>query len=393
MSSPAARLGFAVVCDADNRVCEVLESRAPLPVGVGGAFVDAFDFSSRAKALRLLETVRSQDVAYGWEANIATAEGPRLLRLNAARAGDRVLVVAGEKQAEANDAFAALVTHAGASVPGGRLPAQETLSLYEQLTEVNNRLTSAQRDLHKKNEELRRMLADRARIAAMAVHDLRTPLQVVLQSALLLDRALATPPDSRESRSLAAIRRNAERMVALANDLLHAYAKDIDQLPLSMQPLDLVALARANVEASQAVADLKGVKLAFDCKSAVPRIRGDPHRLEQVLDNLVHNAIKFSPPQATVRVGVEPVGREVVLSVQNEGADLSDDELAALVSGEGAVLRRPGTSGEKGFGLGLSIVRSIAARHGAALRGSAAADGTVTFDLRFPVPPDSRPEA
>jgi signal transduction histidine kinase len=284
-----------------------------------------------------------------------------LLQFCGASVAEGILIVAAESQPYANALFGRLLqdTDFGPSVTEAH-STHDTLKLYEQLAGLNNQLLSMQRELEKKNAELTRLLEDRARIAAMAAHDLRTPLQVIATGTEALEAMLGGQVPC--ANIIAMIRRNAHAMEALIKDLLSAYRADIGMLELSMQPLDLEALVRTNAQNNRAVAAQKNIALTFSSSGDIPGVLGDRLRLDQVLNNLVHNAIKFSPPGTTVGVGVSGAESEASFSVEDQGVGLSVEQLDGLLRGTVGA-SPPGTQTEAGFGLGFAIIRSIVERH------------------------------
>src|SRR5581483_2726859 len=123
-------------------------------------FTDIFHPGSRARARSLLADARAGRAAFARTLNVCDGYRIRRMRFNAAKTGEHVLVVGADAQEAADAAFEW-------SLKSARPPPEDAGALYDRLSEVNNRLVTAQRDLAKQNGELTRLLADRARIAAM----------------------------------------------------------------------------------------------------------------------------------------------------------------------------------------------------------------------------------
>jgi signal transduction histidine kinase len=253
----------------------------------------------------------------------------------------------------------------------------------QQVSELNDRLVTAQGALEKTNAELKRAGADRAKLAAVAAHDMRTPLSVVMLCAEALMKLLPPPSGSDAAGLTAAISKNARRMRALIDDLMHAYAEDIYAPELALQPMSLEDLARSNTETNRVLAAQKQILLQLRSSGAIPPVLGDPARLEQVLDNLIHNAIKFSPRGSTIRVDVFSEATHAGIAVKDQGVGLDRIQLEALLTGS-PLLHQVGTESEPGFGLGFAIIRAIVDKHGGTISGASVPGNGTTFSIRLP---------
>lgn len=393
MSSRAARpdgktrqpLALALLCDEAFHVSRVLHESPRLPVAHGDKLLSLFDPGSLQKALRLMQALREEPFSSGWELLVAAGERAVSLRFLGARVPGGLLIAGAEDAAAAQAIFEREMAALGLEPPAQN-EATDAAELYEQFSALNNQLVDMQRELGRKNAELARLIEERGKISAMAAHDLRSPLQVVINCAQLLQPVVSATANEQAAAQVAMIQRNAEKMLSMVGDLLVAYRLDIGALELALQPLELEALVRINAENNRAVARRKDIDLVFRVEGSIPRVMGDPVRLDQLLDNLVHNAIKFSSRGSRIRMGLASAGSEVVIRVCDEGIGMRADVLDALLGGAHAAPRR-GTQAEPGFGLGLSIVRAIVEKHGGALEGhSNPGDGT-TFLVRLPAMP------
>jgi two-component system, OmpR family, sensor kinase len=376
-----ASRSIALVCDAANRVRSVLHNPAGLPATPGDRLIELFAPGSRNKALRLLQSIRDRQAAFGWELDVRGRGEVMVLHFCGASMREGILIVGAGSQPYTNALFSRLLQGIETSPPREEvLSTQDTLKLYEQLAGLNNQLLSMQRELEKKNAELTRLLEDRARLAAIAAHDLRTPLQVIETAAAALEQMAG----GQGAWAIDAIRRNAHAMDIMVQDLLCAYQPDIGMLVLSVQPIDLEALVHLNVQNNRAVAAQKNITLTFSSNGAVHPVLGDPLRLDQVLNNLVHNAIKFSQPGTTIGIGVFGTESDASFSVEDEGVGLSKEQLDSLLHcGVGA--SQPGTRAEAGFGLGFFIIRSIVERHHGTIEAQSLPGKGTRFSVRLPV--------
>jgi signal transduction histidine kinase len=196
---------------------------------------------------------------------------------------------------------------------------------------------------------------------AAASHELRTPLTSITGFLEMLgDEEGALSPSGRTY--LSAIRRGTARLERIVEDLLLVAQIEADRLELDHAPLDLAELAAATVEAARPAAAEQGIELRLDVAKTV-RLEADAARLRQVLDNLVSNALKFTPSGGAVALSASNGGDRVRLEVVDTGVGVPQEEIGQLFSRfyrASSATRRaiPGT------GLGLVIARAIVEGHG-----------------------------
>jgi signal transduction histidine kinase len=256
---------------------------------------------------------------------------------------------------------------------------------YDDLTRLNNELATAQRELAKKNAELARLNEQKNQFLGIAAHDLRNPLGVIeIYSHFLLEGTPGLCPE--QAGFVRKIRSSSEYMVRLIDNLLD-YAKiEAGRLELDLERIDLAALVARNVELNRLLAAPKGTAIHLDLGSERMELMADAAKLEQVLNNLIGNAVKFSPPGSAVAVAVRVAAEDggFGISVADQGPGIPSEELADLFRPfrRGSVRA---TGGEKRTGLGLAIVKNIVAGHGGEIRvESEEGKGTV---FRVALPP------
>ena len=248
----------------------------------------------------------------------------------------------------------------------------------------------AQAQLAAQNERL--IEADRLKdeFVALISHDLRTPLtSIVGYVELATDDGLETPLDDERRSYLEVVSRSSERLLRLVDDLLFIARLQAGRLVLEPAALDLCTLAAQSVEEARPRAEAKGVAISF-LGSGDVMIEVDKGRIFQLLDNLISNAIKFTPKGGRVDVRVVQKLDGAVLEVSDTGIGLAPGE-AELVfdrffrSSQAAAQQTPGT------GLGLFIARAITEAHGGLISATAReAEGT-TFRIELPSEPPPQP--
>ena len=226
--------------------------------------------------------------------------------------------------------------------------------------------------------------ADRAKdeFLAMLAHELRNPLAPLTNALKLLERD--APLAASHRRALAIAQRQTAQLTRLVDDLLEVSRITRGKIELRCEPT-LVAAAVYNAAESVAGAiEARGQRLHVALPSATGRIRADPARLAQVLENLLTNASKYTPDGGTIRVEVEEDAHAVVIRVADDGIGIEPDKLAQvfeLFAQIDATLDRA----QGGLGIGLALVRRLVALHGGSVTAESAGRGRgATFTVRLP---------
>jgi signal transduction histidine kinase len=209
-------------------------------------------------------------------------------------------------------------------------------------------------------ESLRRQRTSQLGFLAAVAHDLRNPLGAMRLSTEMLLQKAGLPPEPLLRDSLALINRQIERLVRLANDLLDATSIEAGELTLAPRTCDLAAMARDVIELYAGTSS--GHELRLSVPAEPIAIVCDPTRVAQMLENLVTNAIKYSPAGGVVDVTLAAIAEEVVISVADTGPGIESGMFEAIFE----PFRRVSPSRDvlPGVGLGLSICRRIAVAHG-----------------------------
>ena len=198
----------------------------------------------------------------------------------------------------------------------------------------------------------------------MAAHDLRNPLAVVTTcSDFLLSPESASLSAKMRTDFLRRIKTNGEFMFKLIDDLLDVTKIESGKLDLKLEQGDLSQLTEASVAFNRMLADKKGIRLNFVPERGLPELRFDRVKIEQVLNNLISNALKFSAPGAQVTIRTSQTNGSVVVSVADQGQGIPAEELDKLFKPFSRTSVRS-TAGEKSTGLGLAISRKIIDGHG-----------------------------
>jgi two-component system CheB/CheR fusion protein len=213
-------------------------------------------------------------------------------------------------------------------------------------------------------------------------HELRTPLNAMLGWARIASSDGRDP--SMVRRAVETIERNAKAQAQLVEDLLDVSSIITGKMHVSVEPVDLTNIIAAAVDSVRPAADAKGVALVLDLDPAAGETRGDARRLQQIVWNVVSNAVKFTPGGGEVRVGLSRGPSHVEISVRDTGRGIPAEFLPFVFDRfrqyDGSTTRTYG-----GLGLGLSIVRHLVELHGGTVRAeSAGPDHGSTFVVSLP---------
>ncbi|GBE21126.1 MAG TPA: GAF domain-containing protein [Actinobacteria bacterium] len=233
--------------------------------------------------------------------------------------------------------------------------------------------------IEKQNGELARLNETKDRFLGVAAHDLRNPASIVLMAAEYL---AACSLEEEQHVFVEDIAQQARYMLELINDLLDVSQIESGALELHRQEVDLCEFLDLQVERHRKLAKNKGTTIEFT-PTAGGLVQADPARLRQVVDNLISNAVKYSPAGTTVRVSVHKSASGCRVEVQDEGPGITDADRERLFSYFGKLSNRP-TGGEASTGLGMAISRRIVEAHGGEIGMDAAPGGGSIFWFTLP---------
>jgi two-component system, OmpR family, phosphate regulon sensor histidine kinase PhoR len=236
---------------------------------------------------------------------------------------------------------------------------------------------------------LERLETVRQEFLSNVSHELRTPLTAIVTFVETLEEAGAEDAET-SRRFLPVIRRNAERMRALINDILELSAIEAGTVAVEPAPVRLASLVAECFTALASRADGRGVRLINEVGPEVT-VRADARRLEQMLTNLVDNAVKFTREGGEVRVSHEREGARDRVRVADTGEGIPAEHLPRIFERFYRVDRaRSREMG--GTGLGLAIVKHLARAHGGEVSALSEYGVGSTFTIELPAAPATRPE-
>jgi PAS domain S-box-containing protein len=212
-------------------------------------------------------------------------------------------------------------------------------------------------------------------------HELRTPINAILGWLSILSRGEAVRDPAK---AIAVIQRNAQMQAKLIEDLLEMNKLTSGTARLDVALVDVKSTVDNALQALQPTAEAKGIRLTADIDPAVPQMAADGRRLQQVIWNLVHNAIKFTPDQGGVEIAVTRTSTSVQIRVTDNGQGISPDFLP-YVFDRFRQADSSATRGAWGLGIGLSIAKHIVELHGGTIVATSGGSGQgSTFIVHLP---------
>ena len=236
------------------------------------------------------------------------------------------------------------------------------LQLQRNLNQISSQLSNLNRDLQKKNAELTALHNLKNQFIGMAAHDLRSPIGHIMTCSDFLLEETAGNLDESKQEFLNIIRNSSHFMLNLINEILDLTVIESGHLNLILQPVDLTKILMKNVNLNRLIAEKYQIDLIFHHYDAPLLVMVDVLKIEQVLNNLISNALKYSPPHTTVEVGAFSTENDVIVSVKDQGPGIPEDEKDTIFKPFTRTSNRT-ANGEKNTGLGLAIANSIVVGH------------------------------
>lgn len=232
------------------------------------------------------------------------------------------------------------------------------------------------------NDQLREGARHKDAFMAAMSHELRTPLTVILSYAQLLSDGLHGNITERQRQSLETITQSGQSLLLLIGEILDLAKIESGKLTLNMDTIRITILGRTCVDMLQPLAKSKQIRLLADIQPGLPSLRGDPQRINQILVNLLGNAIKFTPAGGTVTLTAAPTPDflSVQFTVADTGIGIAPENLSRLFQPFVQIDSKLARS-YSGTGLGLAMVAKLAGLHG----GTASVQSEVGVGSRFTV--------
>ncbi len=365
---------LALLCSPSGKINEIIHDDfglSKMPI-TGKLFSTIIEPNSRDKALSLIYETKNNRLAIDFQLEVVIRFSVKILHFLGVSLGDSLLFIGADNQEDAiefinylqqvNNEQANEIRYLMKEKNSRRTTTGEDEKLFNELTSLNNELINLQRELTKKNTELERLNALKNQFLGMAAHDLRNPLGAIQSFSKLLMDERAGKLSGKQEKYIHIIHRSSRFMLKLIEELLDFSRVESGKLALNKTSFDFVDLARQNIQLFNPIAQNKNIKLHFQHAKYEITIVADQGKIEQVLHNLIGNAIKFSHPDSTVTIQAHEKKGQLLFSVSDHGTGITTEDQQKLFVPFQPISKN-GTAGEKGTGLGLSIVKKIVEGH------------------------------
>jgi len=388
--------GLAFLCNLNGIIIKILRDDFNLNQTLTQKlFANVVDEPDRGKALNFLLEVKLKNIAFDYQLNIVINNEIITLYFVGIVVKDSILVIGADNHKEALEFTNNLqqITNEQANlirklIKGNateiREKEQENSYYFDELTRLNNELVNLQRELSKKNSELARLNNLKNQFLGMAAHDLRNPLGVIQSYAEFLIDEIAHNLSDEHRRFLHTIYKSTNFMLGLIEDLLDISIIESGNISLNKEDFDMVAMVSDNIDLNRVLAAKKQIEIHLETQPGILMVTADKQKIEQVLNNLISNAIKFSPPNSSIYVVLRSDLNQVSVKIKDHGIGIKSENLEKLFN-PFVKFTEKGTQGEKGTGLGLTIARKIVESHNGHIEVSSIFGKGTIFVVSLPI--------
>ncbi len=232
--------------------------------------------------------------------------------------------------------------------------------------------------------QTKRLIRNYDKAISVIAHDLRTPIGLVYTTNAMLTSGEITAAEYVESGFPETLEHSCELMMNMIDEILDVQKIKVGYVKLSYRTIDLVEHMRQITKAFQPSAQNKKVVVKFGVTGTIPPIKADPVRLSQILNNLISNAIKYSPEQGVIVIGIKPLHSKIAIWVTDQGPGIPSQELNRLFRDFTPLSPKP-TRGEKSTGLGLAITKRLIEAHGGTIEVESHQGLGTTFTVTLPI--------
>jgi len=241
----------------------------------------------------------------------------------------------------------------------------DAIRLFEEnskMSRLNQEVNNLQREIIKKKNELERLNELKNRFMGIASHDLRNPLNVVeLYASFILDEAKESLSEEHYG-FVQTIHKSSKYMIGLVDDLLEYSKIETGKIALNKQEFDLLKTIKGVIDLHKPFANIKHINIELNAPEEKITINADIFKLEQVFNNLLNNAIKFSYLNTNLILKIEAIENNCLISIVNTGDGIQEKDIETIFKPFQKIAAQ-GTQREKGSGLGLFIVKQIVDAH------------------------------
>jgi signal transduction histidine kinase len=232
------------------------------------------------------------------------------------------------------------------------------LVLIDDVTELENQ----RKQLEEQNRILLQINEDKNKFLGIAAHDVRNPIAAIMNCAVIIKNMIQKNQLEEVDRFLDIVESKSRFSLELINDLLDISKIESGRLDLKITSENMVGILTESTQFNQMLASQKDIKISLAVQENLPPVAADRNRIEQVLNNLIGNAMKFSPRGSEIEIKSYQQNEHVVTTIYDQGPGIPEKDLQYIFN----AFHRGGskeTGGEKSTGLGLAIVKKVVESH------------------------------
>jgi signal transduction histidine kinase len=403
MSQSSVTRGIALRCNLHGEILEVPQN----DLGCGEVFQPGKNFvrmihpGSLPKALNFLAEIQSKGAALDWDLFMRFGDNLECIHFSGVILGNDLLLIGAKNSLSLVHLFNKLA-------PGGKkllkrikpkiseVPNEKPSkklgplddSLYDQFAVLYNEMANLQRELSKQNIEHKKLSKQKDRFVGMAAHELRHPLGIInMLTGFLLEEAVSSL-SPKQIEYLTLIKTYCESMQKLVDDFLDISIIESGKLHLNKTPVNIVKTFQENLALHRQIAEKKQVDLKLSHDEKIPQIMVDRLKIEQVMNNLLANALKYSPEGSRVEIHLHHSGDEIIFEVKDQGPGIHPKLMPHLFE-PFEKAEYPQDESRQSTGLGLTIARKIVEAHKGKIQVKFEADRGSTFIVTLPIQTNS----
>ena len=394
--------GILLMLDSNGYISQILfnnlsisnsNNQMSISPKAGSLFSSLFRDEDLQRVLSFLVDIKSKSASFGWELFLKENYCSLPVSFGGAILENRIMVFGSFSTVDFSRFFSGMMVINNEQTEHIRKLEKERLKslnsksadsvlMFDELTRLNNDLVNMQRELSKKNHELAELNKLKNQFIGMAAHDLRSPLGNILNFCEFIEEEPENL-SSDQKEFISTIDSLATFMLNMVNELLDVTSIEQGEINLSKNDYDLITCINRVVYLNKSLADRKNIKINTPTFPQQLIINIDKSKIEQVLTNLLTNAIKYSFPESIVDILIHQQADEVAVSIRDHGQGIKSDELRLLFKPFQKTSTQA-TAGEKSIGLGLFIVKRIVEAHGGKITAESILNSGTTFTFTLP---------
>ncbi len=367
-------MAFSILCTPDGEIIGLVDAaRGMSGLKVGNNLKNIVDSGSEQKVDLFISKIAKEKTAYNWEMNISYEEHIHTFLFSGILVEDKILIIAASSIEDLHTYYNILIEIDNEQINTFRRALKEAArtsqsgskrihGIHNELMRLNNELSTMQRKIAKKNQELERLVDLKNQFLGMLAHDLRNPLGAIQMASEYVRTSASERLDETEVEFLAQIENYTDYMRNLVEEALDLSAIESGRVQLEKEVTSLSTLVEEVLTMLKPIAEKKSIQIEVEEDGKQEKIRIDKDKIRQVIQNLVSNAIKYSYPRSQVLVRIIYEEDEVIVEVVDEGQGIPQKEIASLFKPFTKTSVKA-TGGEKSTGLGLAISKRIVDEH------------------------------